>query len=268
VQLHLEGQVVVIVGGARGIGAAIAEEFNREGAAVAILDPADGVDTKALSLSRDEGPAVLGIQVDATRFEDMVSAADAVESELGPCTHVVVAAGAGSGKLGFPFWNLDPADWDRVLSVNLMSAVNTAHAFAPGMAARGRGTLLFLASVAGQIGSQTDPPYSAAKAAVINFAQCAARDLAPFGIRANVICPGMVQTELNRSVWKAWHDRQKPADQMSYEEWGADKLGRVAPLGRWQQPREIAALAVYLASDHAVNITGQTLNVDGGQVMG
>ena len=77
----------------------------------------------------------------------------------------------------------------------------------------------------------------------------------------------MVQTDLNRSVWQAWNARQPEFDRRSYEDWGADKVSRVAPLGRWQQPGEIAALAVYLASHHAVNITGQTLNVDGGQVM-
>ena len=95
-----------------------------------------------------------------------------------------------------------------MLRVNLVGAVNVAHAFAPAMAEARRGTVLFLSSVAGQIGSQTDPPYSAAKAGLINFAQCAAKDLAPFGVRVNTLCPGMVQTPLNRSVWQAWADRQ------------------------------------------------------------
>ncbi len=186
---------------------------------------------------------------------------------LGTCAHLIYAAGRGSGKFGFPFWNLEPGDWQRVLEINLMGAVNAAHAFAPTMAQNRNGTMLFLASIAGQIGSQTDPPYSAAKAGVINFAQCAAKDLAPYGVRVNVICPGMVQTELNRAVWQAWNDRQEPENQLSYEDWGAAKVRQVAPLGQWQEPQEIAALAVYLASPHAKNITGQTLNVDGGQVM-
>lgn len=77
----------------------------------------------------------------------------------------------------------------------------------------------------------------------------------------------MVKTALNRSVWQAWHDRQPEADRLDYEAWAADKIRRVAPLGRWQEPAEIATMAVYLASPHALNITGQTLNVDGGQVM-
>ena len=77
----------------------------------------------------------------------------------------------------------------------------------------------------------------------------------------------MVQTALNRSVWQAWNARQPASEQLDYEAWGSAKIGQVAPLGRWQEPEEIAAMAVYLASPHARNITGQTLNVDGGQVM-
>jgi len=181
--------------------------------------------------------------------------------------HVVVAAGAGSGKFGFPFWNMKPSDWDRPLRVNLMSAVQVAHAFAPLLTAARRGTMLFISSVAGQIGSQSDPPYSAAKAGLINFAQCAAKDLATYDVRVNTICPGMVQTPLNRSVWQAWNDQQPIESRQSYDEWAGEKVRRVAPLGRWQTPEDIAALAVFLASPRARNITGQTMNVDGGQVM-
>ena len=97
---------------------------------------------------------------------------------FGPVEHLVHAAAIGSGKFGFPFTNLTPADWPRVLEVNIVGMVNIAHAVAPLLVERRRGTLVFIASVAGQIGSPTDPPYSASKAANINFAQCLARDLA------------------------------------------------------------------------------------------
>jgi NAD(P)-dependent dehydrogenase (short-subunit alcohol dehydrogenase family) len=79
--------------------------------------------------------------------------------------------------------------------------------------------------------------------------------------------PGMVKTALNRSVWEAWNNQQDEPDKMEYEHWAVDKIRRVAPLGRWQTAEEVAALAVFLASPRANNITGQTLNVDGGQVM-
>ena len=161
-------------------------------------------------------------------------AADGIHAALGRTDHVVHAVAVGSGKYGFPFWNLEPADWPRVLQVNIVGAVNVAHAFAPALVAARSGTLLFLASVAGQIGSQTDPPYSASKAALINFAQCAAKDLAPFGVRVNALCPGMVKTDLNRAVWEAWARRRPEAERRSYEEWADDKLRRTMPLGRWQ----------------------------------
>ena len=148
-----------------------------------------------------------------------------------------------------------------------VGAVNTAHAFAPKLIVRGRGSMLFLVSVAGQIGSQTDPPYSAAKAGLINFTQCAAKDLAPHGIRVNALSPGMVKTDLNQSVWQAGQTKLPPAERQDYETWAAEKIRKVSPLGRWQTPAEFAAMAVFLASDHAQNITGQTINIDGGQVM-
>jgi 2-hydroxycyclohexanecarboxyl-CoA dehydrogenase len=266
-EMQLEGEIVVVAGGAQGIGYAIATAFAREKAQVVLMDIAPTIVATAADLTREQGVQTLGLQVDATDYAAVLEAARTIDADLGAVAHVVYAAGMGSGKIGFPFWNLDPSDWERVWKVNLQGAVHMAHAFAPGLAAAQRGTLLFLASIAGQIGSQTDPPYSAAKAAVINFAQCAAKDLAAFGVRVNSICPGMVQTALNRSVWQAWHARQPEAERLSYEAWGQVKVRQVAPLGQWQEPEEIAAMAVFLASPHARNITGQTLNVDGGQVM-
>src|SRR5439155_20816716 len=126
-----------------------------------------------------------------------------------------------------PFTNLAPADWPRVLQVNVLGMVNVAHAVAPHMVERRGGTMVFMASVAGQMGSQTDPPYSASKAANINFAQCLAKDLAPHGVRVNTVCPGMVQTPLNRSVWQAWHDQIPETERVSYEEWSARKINSV-----------------------------------------
>jgi len=181
--------------------------------------------------------------------------------------HVVFSVGSGSGKFGFPFWNLEPTDWPRVIEVNLMGAVNVAHAFAPPLTLRRRGSFQFVVSVAGQIGSQTDPPYSAAKAALINFVQCAAKDLAAFGVRANALSPGMVKTDLNRSVWEASQTLLPDHERKSYELWGEEKIRKVSPLGRWQTAEEMASMSVYLASEHARNITGQTINIDGGQVM-
>jgi 2-hydroxycyclohexanecarboxyl-CoA dehydrogenase len=266
--LGLEGSVVAVFGAARGIGAAIARAFADESARVVALDR----DPLVLELAGQLSPTGLGLVADVTDLAAVRRTADEVVARFGRCDHVVFAVGAGSGKFGFPFWKLEPADWDRVLKINLVGAVNVAHSFAPTMAegsdqtGSGR-SMLLLSSVAGQIGSQTDPPYSAAKAAVINFAQCAAKDLAPYGVRVNALCPGMVKTPLNRSVFEAWAREQPEAAQPSYEEWTAEKIQKLVPLNRWQEPEDVAAMAVFLASSRGRNITGQTINVDGGYVM-
>ncbi|MCB1093855.1 MAG: SDR family oxidoreductase, partial [Verrucomicrobiae bacterium] len=198
-----------------------------------------------------------------TDYAALQEIATQIETSVGPVAHVVFAVGIGSGKYGFPFWNMTPSDWGKVLEVNLMGAVNTAYAFTPAMRTRQAGSLLFLSSVAGQIGSQTDPPYSASKAALINFSQCCAKDLADYNIRVNTLNPGMVNTPLNESIWRA-SNANLPADQqLTFDEWSSQKIGRIVPLKRWQEPADIAAMAVFLASARANNITGQTVNVDG-----
>ena len=266
--LQLRDQVVAVIGGASGIGLAIAKEFAREGCRVAIIDKSDQTETQVRSVSEAAGGgAAIGIRTDATDYTAMQAAAQRIESELRPPAHVIYAAGMGSGKFGFPFWNLQPGDWDRVYRVNLLGAVHAAHAFAPALVAQKRGTMLFISSVAGQIGSQTDPPYSAAKAGLINFAICAAKDLAPYNVRVNTLCPGMVQTPLNRGVWQSWNEKQPADKKQTYDRWGDAKVKQMCPLGQWQTPEQIASLAVYLASDRSATITGQTLNVDGGWVM-
>jgi NAD(P)-dependent dehydrogenase (short-subunit alcohol dehydrogenase family) len=267
VDLGLSGHTAVVVGAARGIGRAIAAAFAAEGAGVVVMDRDSEAHVVARELGRRQHVRGLGLVADATDYQAMRQAAAQTAEIFGRIDHIVFAVGIGSGKYGFPFWNLEPSDWGRVLEVNVGGAVNVAHAFAPALVQARSGTMLFLASVAGQIGSQTDPPYSASKAALINFAQCAAKDLAPFGVRVNALCPGMVKTALNRSVWEAWNRQQPEAGRMSYEDWAGEKVRRVVPLGRWQEPEDIAAMAVFLASERGKSVTGQTVNVDGGFVM-
>ena len=265
--LRLNGKVAVVTGGASGIGSACATELAREGCRVAIWDASSKSAEAASKLSEDCGVSSLGLTVDVSRLQDVQVAADQTEQQLGPIDLVVHAAAVSSGKFGFPFTNVDPADWNRVLDVNILGMVHVAHVIAPLMIPRRSGSMIFIASVAGQIGSQTDPPYSASKAANINFAQCLAKDLARHGIRVNTVCPGMVQTPLNRSVWQAWNDQQPPDVQRSYEDWANEKVRNVIPLGRWQRPEDVANLVTFLSSDRASEMTGQTINIDGGFVM-
>lgn len=248
-ELHLHNQSVAVIGAARGIGRAIAEGFI-----------AEGCDVRGFDREQTGDFITAG---DVTDYE----AVKAFAAGFDNVDHVVFCVGIGSGKFGFPFWNLEPSDWARVLEVNLIGAVNVAHAFAPKLIERGAGSMLFLVSVAGQMGSQTDPPYSASKAGLINFVQCAAKDLGPYNIRVNALAPGMVKTELNQSIWAAGQAKMPEDKRQSFDDWAAEKIKKVSHLGRWQMPEEYAAMATFLASDHAKNITGQTINIDGGQVM-
>lgn len=265
--LHLTNHTVIVTGGVSGIGRAIAGGFAAEGCRVALWDASPNTADAAKKLAEETGAKVIGSPVDVTQAASIAAALKESEAALGPVDHLVHAAAIGSGKFGFPFTNLTPADWPKVLEVNIMGMTNVAHAVAPGMVERRRGTMVFIASVAGQIGSPTDPPYSASKAANINFAQCMAKDLAKHNVRVNTVCPGMVQTPLNRRVWQGWHDAQPPELRKTYEQWAGEKVQAVVPLGRWQKPEDIADMVVFLSSDRANEVTGQTINVDGGFVM-
>jgi NAD(P)-dependent dehydrogenase (short-subunit alcohol dehydrogenase family) len=266
-ELQLRGHVAVVTGGASGIGRAIAEGFAAEGAHVACWDRAPQTPDVAREIGDQTGVRTWGICLDVADERAVVQAAEETAARLGPLDHLVHSAAVGSGKFGFPFTNLQPADWRRTLEINILGMVHVAHALAPALTARKTGTMVFISSVAGQIGSQTDPPYSASKAGLINFMQCASKDLARFGVRVNALCPGMVRTALNRSVFEAWAAREPQGSRPTYEEWAAEKIAKLVPLGRWQEPEDIAAMAVFLASPRAANVTGQTINVDGGYVM-
>jgi NAD(P)-dependent dehydrogenase (short-subunit alcohol dehydrogenase family) len=265
--LQLAGHTALVTGAASGIGLATANAFAAEGCAVAVWDISSTVEEVAVDIARRYSVSVTGVQVDVVNFSAVQSALDHARSRFGAVDHVVHCAAVGSGKFGFPFTNLEPADWRRTLEINIMGMVNVAQAATPAMVAAGHGTFVFLGSVAGQIGSPTDPPYSASKAANINFAQCMAKDLARHGVRVNTVCPGMVRTALNRSVWQAWYDQTPAAERLSYEEWSDRKIKAVVPLGRWQTPEDIAAMIVFLSSERAGQVTGQTIDVHGGFVM-
>lgn len=265
--LEFKEGVAVVTGGASGIGWACARRLAREGCRVAIWDLAANVREAAAALKEESGGQTAGVAADVSDWAAVQDAVRETEEALGPIRHVVHAAAVGSGKFGFPFTNLQPSDWARVLQVNVMGMVHVAHAVTPGMVQRKAGTMVFIGSVAGQIGSPTDPPYSASKAANINFAQCLAKDLAAHNVRVNVVNPGMVQTPLNRRVWQAWNEQQPTERRRSYEDWAGEKVRAVAPLGRWQEPEDVADMVAFLSSARAAQVTGQTINVDGGQVM-
>ena len=265
--LGLSGQTAAVVGAASGIGLAIAETFAWEGTNVALLDLAPAVVDQAAQIEQATQVQSASVVVDVTDYGALEAAAQQVRERLGGVDHLVYAAGLAGRQGGFPFWNLAPDEWPKIVEVNLLGAVNTAHAFVPGFVEQRHGTWLFVSSVAGQIGSQTDPPYSAAKAGLINFSQCAAKDLAPYNVRVNALCPGMVDTPLNRNVWRGQTRLLPENERPDFETWFADKIRQRVPLNRPQSPQDIADMVVFLASERAYNVTGQTVNVDGGFVM-
>lgn len=254
--LNLQNQSVVVTGGASGIGHAVARLFLKEGARVTVWDL--------------HSPDEESLQYECVDITDQASVEKAVavhQLHDGCIDHLVHAAAVGSQKYGFPFDNLTADDWQQVLNVNIMGMTHVAHAIAPVMREQQSGTMTYIASVAGQIGSQTDPPYSASKAANINFAQCLAKDLAAYNVRVNSVCPGMIQTPLNKSVWQAWNDLQPEELKQSYKDWAQAKIDNVIPLKSWQTPDDVANMIVFLSSERARQVTGQTINVDGGFVM-
>ena len=257
VDLGLAGQVAVVTGGASGIGAATVRLLAEEGVRVTVWD-----------LRPENVPgSSIALEADVANLASVKSAWQETERQLGPVELLIHAAAIGSGYFGFPWTQVPVSAWGPVLSVNVMGMVHVAQVAGPAMRDRQRGSMVFLSSIAGQIGSQTDPPYSASKAANINFAQCLAKDLAAFGVRVNTVCPGMVKTTLNESVWRAWNEQQPVSQQKPYDKWAAEKIERVIPLRRWQRPEDIAAMIVFLCSPRAGEVTGQTINVDGGCVM-
>lgn len=272
--LRLDGDVALVTGGASGIGFATAQRFVEEGCDVVLWDVAEAVHESAKQLKKSNDKIrVWSYQFDMLDLKEGEAAINDFLLKVDRLDHVVHCAARGSGKFGFPFTNLTPVDWNATIQLNVMGLTNLAHLVTPKMLQQStrdnqeRGTIIVVASVAGQIGSQTDPPYSASKAANINFAQCMAKDLAPHSIRVNTVCPGMVVTDLNKSVWQAWCAQIPPAQRLTYEEWGQKKVESVVPLQRWQTPEDIADMIVFLSSSRAKQVTGQTINVDGGFVM-
>jgi 2-hydroxycyclohexanecarboxyl-CoA dehydrogenase len=256
IAIDLTGRVAVVTGAYGGIGAAICAALEDAGATVARLD----VSTSAVAHS---GTAH---QCDVSSEDSVARAAADVIDAHGRVDVVVNNAGV-IGKTGMPFTRLQADDWDSSWRVNVLGTFNISRAFVPHLVERSTSSIVNIASVSGRTGFQTSPPYSASKAAVLNFTQVMARDLAPQGVRVNAICPGMVFTPFYRATRLAAAEQDPSLLEVSDEDYFQQKASSLIPLGRGQQPSDIAHAVAFLASDLARNITGQALNVDGGLVM-
>jgi 2-hydroxycyclohexanecarboxyl-CoA dehydrogenase len=267
VDLKLKNHRVLITGAASGIGLATARLFAEEGASLVLWDVSKQSESRLLAEFKNAGVAGRGV---CGGFGGLGPSGTSNPGHHSAMIRLCITCSLCCdwvGQVWISFHESRTADWKKTLDINIMGMVNVAHCLAPVLSAKQYGSFVFLASVAGQIGSQTDPPYSASKAANINFAQCMAKDLAKHNVRVNTVCPGMVQTPLNRSVWQAWFEQTPEPERLSYEDWTHKKIQSIVPLGRWQTSEDIAAMIVFLSSDRAKEVTGQTINVDGGFVM-
>jgi 2-hydroxycyclohexanecarboxyl-CoA dehydrogenase len=241
--MRLEGKKALVTGGASGIGAAIARRLAAEGAEVTIGDlNLEGATEVAGEISG------LSIQLDVT---DLGSAQAAVDS-AGPPIDILIN-NAGTDEFGF-FAQTTPEQWEKVIAVNLRGVLNCTYAALPGMQEAGYGRIVNIASEAGRVGSKGSAVYSAAKAGVIGFTKVMAREGARFGINANAIAPGPIETPLLMQAVEFGEIGEKIIETM--------KAG--TQLRRLGQPEEVAAAVAFLASDDASYVTGETLGVSGG----
>lgn len=243
----LRGRVAVVTGAASGIGAAVAHRLRDAGVHVAALDTAfaSGHGGGRSAASEDEGLSVRCDVGDAAAVEAAVARA---ALELGPPTLAVHAAGVTRDAM---HWKLAPADWDLVLRVNLSGAFHLLRAVAPHLRAARAGSVVLVGSINGLRGKVGQTAYAASKAGLVGLAKSAARELGPSGARVNVVAPGLTDTPMTAGL---------------APEWRAKALAETA-LGRIASADDIAATIVFLLTNAACHVTGQVLNVDGGQAM-
>ncbi len=233
-----QGRVVLVTGGNRGIGRAIAEAFVEQGDRVAVTTRSGGAPDGALDVT-----------CDVTDGEAVDAAFAKVEAELGPVEVLVANAGVTADTL---LLRMSEDDWQKVIDTNLTGSYRLAKRAAKGMLRQRRGRIVFISSVVGLLGSAGQVNYAASKAGLVGMARSLARELGSRSITANVVAPGFVDTEMTAVLT----DDQKAS------------IRAQVPLGRYADPDEVAAAVTWLASDGAGYVTGAVIPVDGGLGMG
>lgn len=258
--IDLTGRHALVTGAAGGIGVGIVQRLLAAGANVLATDRS----AESLEKMADH-PALERMVLDIT---NPAAVEDTVRERVDDTGLDVVVNGAGvASRVGMPFSRLDAPDWSLPWEVNVVGTFLVSRACVPHLQRSPAGSIVNIASVSGRTGFQTSPPYSASKAAVINFTQVMARDLAGDGVRVNAVCPGMVLTPFYREQRLAAAEADPAVLDLTDEEFFTRKAERLIPLGRGQTPEDIGDAVAFLASDLAASITGQALNVDGGLVM-
>lgn len=250
----LTNKVVIVTGGAGGIGSAICRRFAEEGAIVAVLDINLQAAQGLASQIEQNGGKANAFTVDLADQNSVNAAVAQVEHSLGPID--VLVNNAGWDRAG-NFLDTEKPLWDKIVAINLMGVLYMHHAVLKGMSARGSGKVVNIASDAARVGSSGEAVYAYCKGGLISFSKTLARELARKQINVNVVCPGPTDTALFRD----FAGEGERGDKLR------TALTRSIPFGRLGQPDDLPGIVAFLASDDANFITGQTISVSGGLTM-
>ena len=247
-------RTVAVIGGGGGIGGATCRRFGAEGAKVAVLDMNLEAAEKVAAEIRAAGGTAEAFRCDITNRAEVDATVAGIESKLGPVDVLVNNAGWDVFK---PFTKTSPTDWERLIAINLVGALNMHHAVLPSMVARNRGRIVNIASDAARVGSSGEAVYAACKGGLVSFSKTLAREHARHGITVNVVCPGPTDTALLATVTDAAANPDKLRE----------AFARAIPLGRLGQADDLPGAILFFGSDDASFVTGQVLSVSGGLTM-
>ena len=249
----LKDRTVIVTGGANGIGAAIARRLAEEGCVVGIFDLDAATGEKVVGEIKATGGKASFHAVDISDYAAVARAVEAFEATSGPTTLLVNNAG---WDRAVTFLDSAPEFWSKVIAINLYGPLNMSHVVLKGMAARGFGRVVNIASDAGRVGSSGEAVYSACKGGIIALTKTLARELVGKGIILNTLCPGPTDTAILRSFLEGPDGTRI-----------AEGLKRAIPMRRFGAPEDYPGLVAFLLSDDAAYITGQTISVSGGLTM-
>ena len=251
---RFDNQTVIVTGGGGGIGGATCRRFAAEGASVAVFDLNLDAAEKVAAGIRAEGGRAQAFRCDITERASVDAAVVEAEKSLGPIDVLVNNAGWDVFK---PFTKTEPAQWDKLIAINLTGALHMHHAVLPGMAARRKGRIVNIASDAARVGSSGEAVYAACKGGLVAFSKTIAREHARHGVTVNVVCPGPTDTALFAEYKEGAGNPEKLMEAFT----------RSIPLGRIGQPDDLPGAILFFASGDAAFVTGQVLSVSGGLTM-
>ena len=255
----LSGKVALVTGSTSGIGRAIAEAFAREGAHVVLNGLGEAAQIEAIrsALAHDHGVKVLYDPADMTNADEIVAMVAEAESACGAVDVLVNNAGIQHVA---PVDQFPPEKWDAIIATNLSAAFHSTRAALPGMKRRGWGRLINIASAHGLVASPFKSAYVAAKHGIVGFTKTVALEIAETGITANSICPGFVLTPLvEKQIEDLTKARGIPRDHVI-----RDVILAPQPTKQFVKVEDVAAVALFLASDAAAQVNGASLSIDGG----